>query len=152
MTWSCYQISLRKAYGSCFVQDEFLVWRRVKSLWSVASRPEVRIDDDCCFLRQENIETIHCLSRKAKFRSRWIWFFDVISGLSRSLQSLIICLYCLYSDFSEILRNVVICAWFSESERCNTAHIFDVIHEHFMPWPESKIFLNRQFRGGRSGN
>ena len=59
-------------------------------------------------------------------------FFDVMSGLSGNLQSLIIFLYCIYSDFSKILRNVVICAWFGENERCDPAYISDAIHEHFM--------------------
>ena len=70
-------------------------------------------------------------------------FFDIISGLSGDFQRLIICLYRLYSDLSKILCNIVICAWFGENERCDPAHIFDVIHEHFMKWPESKIFLDR---------
>ena len=59
-------------------------------------------------------------------------FFDVITVLSGYFQSLVIYLYRLYSEFSQILRNVVICAWFSENKRCDPAHIFDVIHEHFM--------------------
>ena len=79
-------------------------------------------------------------------------FFDVISGLSEDFQSLVTFLYRLYSDLSKILRNVVICAWFSEDERCDPPHIFNVIHEHFMKWPESKIFLDRYFRWGRSGH
>ena len=67
-------------------------------------------------------------------------FFDVISGLSWYFKSLIIYLY---YDLSQILRNVVIYAWFGENERCDPAHIFDVIHEHFIKWPESEIFLDR---------
>ena len=70
-------------------------------------------------------------------------FLDVISGLSGDLQCLIICLYCLYFEFPKIFCNVVICDWFVENERCDLAHILDVIHEHFMKCPESKIFLDR---------
>ena len=70
-------------------------------------------------------------------------YFDVISGLSGNLQSLIIRIYRLYYDWYKILLNVVIYAWSGENERCDPAHIFDVIHEHFMKWPESKIFLDR---------
>ena len=69
-------------------------------------------------------------------------FFHVIGGLSGNLQSLIVYLYCLYSEFSKILHNFAICAWFGEDERCDPDHIFDVIHEHLMKWPELKIFLN----------
>ena len=70
-------------------------------------------------------------------------FFDVISGLIGNFQSLVIFLYRLYYDLSKILRNILICAWFDENETCDPAHIIDVIHEHFMKWSESKIFLDR---------
>ena len=70
-------------------------------------------------------------------------FFDVISGLSGDFQRLIIYIYCLFSDLSKILRNILIYAWFGEDERCDPAHIFNMIHERFMKWPESKIFLDR---------
>ena len=63
------------------------------------------------------------------------YFFDVISGLSGDFQSLIIYLYCIYSDLSKILRNDLICDWFGENEICDPAHIFDVINEHSMKWP-----------------
>ena len=58
-----------------FVHDLFLVWRRIKYLWQVASRPEVWIDDDCCFLYHVNIEPIRCLSWKSNYRGHGIWFF-----------------------------------------------------------------------------
>ena len=73
--------------------------------------------------------------------------FDIISRLSGDLQSLIICLYCLYSELSKIFVNVVIYDWFNETERCDPAHIFVVIHEHFMKWPESKKNTTNSFLG-----
>ena len=59
-------------------------------------------------------------------------FFDVISGNSGDFQSLIFYLYCLLYDLYRTLHDVVICAWFGEDERCEPAHLFDVIPEHFM--------------------
>ena len=149
MTWCCCQTAPRKAYGSCFVHNKLLVWRRVKSFWLVASRTDVRINDDFRFLRQGNLESIRHLSWKSKCRGRWIWVFWCYQWVE--------CWFiapnnlCLLSLFWIVFRNVLICAWFGENERYDPAHIFNVIHEHFITWPESNIFFGIKFRGGRSG-
>ena len=125
----CTTNSLYDAAWNIF--GEYIIGQRSGSMMIVA------------FLGKEILSRFFTWVKNPTVEAAEFEFFDVISELSGDLNSVVICLYRIYSYLSKILCNVGICAWFGEDERCNRAYIFDVIHEHFMKLPESKIFLGR---------